>query len=192
MKGRLDGRTNRLRNFKILVSAYYTAMTFSHFHIKRSWNLRYVGWNEKFEILQLSGMLCWWNLYVMRLSGTIDGVWIGDWIDWPHSRLMTTLSYSIIADLHACKSLEHRDQCSRSVTVSTNRLLVKASNNGYSSTSRLNFSLNGDSLPTVYFSTNCPPYNSSTWTTVETPFHNSTSTVACVSFAAGTCLQAVA
>jgi hypothetical protein len=85
---------------------------------------------------------------------TFDGV-----LDWRQDLLTTSthdswlqliIAPSLISTLY--KSLKHADYHSQSVTVSTIRLLVTATNSGYSSAFGLKSSLNGGSLPTVHSS----------------------------------------
>jgi hypothetical protein len=73
-------------------------------------------------------------------------------------------------------------------SVFTRCFLVTASNNGYSSSSVLRFSLNGGSLQTELFFLQLSPLYLLCKDRIENTVSSSTHVVACIFFAAGTCL----
>jgi hypothetical protein len=66
-----------------------------------------------------------------------------------NTRLVTTVNYRLIADLHTLQINTAHAKSFPGYSVFTNICLVTDSNNGYSSASVLKFSLNDGSLPTA-------------------------------------------
>jgi hypothetical protein len=87
-----------------------------------------------------------------------------------NTRLVTTLNYSLIADLHTLQITTAHAKSFPACRVFTISFLLTDSNNGYSSASVLKSSLNGGSLPTASSCSSCPPYNPKARTTVKKPF----------------------
>jgi hypothetical protein len=82
-----------------------------------------------------------------------------------NTRLVTTLNYSAMANLHTLyKSLLHTHWCSQSVTASPTHFLVISSNCGDSSASELKSFPAAHCLKTELSSKVCPAYNPSAWT----------------------------
>jgi hypothetical protein len=82
------------------------------------------------------------HIKCVTTDGDLDYVGLID-----HIQVVAANNYTTIADFH---STNH--WCTHtSVTVYTNRFLITASNNGYSSASCLKSFLNGRSLPTELF-----------------------------------------
>jgi hypothetical protein len=100
-----------------------------------------------------------------------------EFIEHFNTQLAITFNYSAIADFHALPIIPAHAKSFPACSVFTIRLLVTASNNGYSSASVLKSSLNGDSLPTTYSYSSCPPYNPSVRITVGTSVSNNSSIV---------------
>jgi hypothetical protein len=69
-------------------------------------------------------------------------------IDHFNTQLLNTLNYSAIADID---NLQNHSKSFAASSVFISTCLITASNNGYSSASRLNFSPNDGSLPTDSF-----------------------------------------
>jgi hypothetical protein len=113
-------------------------------------------------------------------------------LDHYNTRLVITLNYSAIANFQTLQNTRSHVMSLPVSSIFTRRFLVTASDNGYSSTSVLMSSLNGCSLSTASSCFNCSPYIPFCTDRVENTVSNSTSIIACVSYAAGTCCRAVA
>jgi hypothetical protein len=73
-----------------------------------------------------------------------------DYVFIDHLQVVTTNNYNTITDFHTLQITTVYAKSFPVCNVFTARFLVTASNNGYSSASVLKFSLNGDSLPTLF------------------------------------------
>jgi hypothetical protein len=88
-----------------------------------------------------------------RVRVIIDEVldWVLDLLTTWNTRLVITLNYSAIANLHTLLFTRTHGKSFPARSVITRRLLVTTSNNGYSYVSGLKSSLNGGSLPSRLF-----------------------------------------
>jgi hypothetical protein len=119
---------------------------------------------------------------------TVDGVWIGEWIDYLYTRLGTTSCYSGTASLHSIHITTVSAKYFPACCVFTSRPLATASNSGDSSVSRAQVLYSRTPVQSSLGRPNCLQDSSSARTTWKHPVSNSTSIVARRSIAAGTCL----
>jgi hypothetical protein len=89
------------------------------------------------------------NYIATCMCVTIDGVWIGEYIDHFTTRFVITNNYNAIANLHTLQITAANTKSSRACNVFTRRFLVTDFNTGYSCDSGLKSCLNGGCLPTA-------------------------------------------
>jgi hypothetical protein len=104
-----------------------------------------------------------------------------------NTQFVITKNYSAMANFHILQFIRTHAKVSV-CCVFSGRVLVTASNNGYSFASRLKPTLNGGSLPTELFLLQLSSVKYLCMDRVENTVSSSTSILAFLSFAAGTCL----